>query len=59
MSPRIYVGSLSSPATDTRVCLQCGAHRTVPSVCMTRDTITGQPLAVGVSRWARRRRLRK
>jgi RNA recognition motif-containing protein len=47
MSPRIYVGGLLSSATDTRVCLLCGAHGTVTSACRTRSKISGQPFGYG------------
>jgi RNA recognition motif-containing protein len=47
MSPRIYVGGLTSSATDTRVRLLWGAHCTVMSTCMIRGKITGQPFGYG------------
>jgi RNA recognition motif-containing protein len=47
MSPRIYVGGLTSSATDTRLRLLCAPHGTVTSVCVIRSKITGQPFGYG------------
>ena len=47
MSPRIYVGDLTSSATDTRLRLLCAPHGTVTSACVMRNTIIGQPFGYG------------
>ena len=47
MSPRIYVGGLTSSATDTRLRLLCAPHGTVTSACVIRSKITGRPFGYG------------
>lgn len=43
MGPRIYVGSLPSPSTETRSCLLCVPHGKVKSACVIRSTISDWP----------------
>ncbi len=47
MSPRIYVGGLPSPATDTRLRPLCAPHGTVTSAYVIRSKITGRPFGYG------------
>jgi len=47
MSPRIYVGGLTSSATDTRLRLLGGVHATVTSARVSRSKITDQPFGYG------------
>lgn len=47
MSPRIYVGGLTSSTTDTRLRLLCGPQRAVTSAYVIRSKITGPPFGYG------------
>ena len=47
MSPRIYVGGLSSSATDSQLHLLCAPHGSVKSACVIRSKLTGLPFGWG------------
>lgn len=47
MSPRIYVGGLTSSATETRLRVLCVPHGTGTLACMIRSKTTGQPFGYG------------
>jgi len=47
MSPRIYVGGLSSSATETQLRLLCAPHGSVKSACVITSKLTGLPFGYG------------